>query len=135
MFPFRSSGPFCSLRAQQLPARSEFRSMNCNRWISNGSCVGWGRAGEACRGPQQPGFMLVSHWSVTVEILPGVKGLVLANGSKGGCCPFIVNVNVKENMREALLVVRGNIIITSKTRLKHVTPVFIHMVTFTVTFL
>lgn len=50
--------------------------------------------------------MLVSHWSVTVEILPGVKGLILANVSKGECCPFIVNVNVKENMREALLVVR-----------------------------
>lgn len=43
---------------------------------------------------------------MTVEILPGVKGLVLANVSKGECCPFIVNVNVKENMREALLVVR-----------------------------
>lgn len=80
--------------------------MNCNRWISNGSSVGWGKAAEACRGPQQAGLALLSHWSAPAEILPGVKGLIWANVSNGECWPFIVNVNVKENMREALLVER-----------------------------
>lgn len=45
-------------------------------------------------------------WSLTVEILLVEKGLILADVSKGECCPFIVNVNVKENRREAFLLVR-----------------------------
>ena len=101
MLPFRTSGPFRSVQTQWLPAMSEFRSMKCSRWISNGSTVGWGKAGRTCWGPWQAGFMLVAHyWNIA-----GWKGLILADVSKGEHCPFIVNVNEKENRSEALVLV------------------------------
>lgn len=42
-------------------------------------------------------------WSLTAEILLGEKGLILADVSRGERCPFVVNVNVREKRREALL--------------------------------
>lgn len=66
-----------------------------------------GAAGGTCGSPEQAGWMLGSCWPVTGEILQGVKGLIPADASKGECCPFVVNVNVKENTRESLLVVRA----------------------------
>lgn len=138
MFPFWTSGPFCSLSVLPLLAGSEFRYLKCSsRWISNGGSVSWGKAGGTCGGPEQASWELGSRWSPTGEILQGIKGLIPADVSKGESCPFVVNVNVKGNTRDSLLVVRvrGNIIITSRTRLKHVTMLFMHRVTFTGTFL
>jgi hypothetical protein len=96
-----------------------------------------GKAYGTCGGPEQAGWELDSCWPLTGEILQDVKGLVPADVSKGESCPFVVNVNVKGNTRDSLLVVRvrGNIIITSRTRLKRVTTLFMRRVTFTGTFL
>lgn len=49
---------------------------------------------------------LGSCWPVTGEISQGVKGLIPADVSRGEGCPSVVNVNVKGNMRDSLLVVR-----------------------------